>query len=189
MNEARAKFCSECGAQRLGPAAIGEAKPKTSRGTVVFVVLMVLAPLGFFVFSLASGGVEGEIRARGKPFGTYVQKPAACHSGQHESFFGVWLAPEIRESGGRSGFQGGLKLVKTQLGDWAVFVESPLECEGFRCAIRELDKKSCKVFDIDVRNTNTTINDIRLKEGHAKLDCSFPDGGSLVANLTFDGCR
>ncbi|HEY3500044.1 MAG TPA: zinc ribbon domain-containing protein [Polyangiaceae bacterium] len=188
MNEARAKFCSECGEPRRGPAVIGEQPVKNSTGAIVFAILLVLAPLGFFLFSLTSGGAKGEIRSRGKPFGTYVQKPPACHSGQHENFFGVWVAPEVTKRQGRSGFQGGIKLLKTELGEWAAFVESPVECEGFKCKIQKVDAKHCKVFDIDVRNTSTSINDIRLREGHAKLDCSFPEGGSLVVNLTFDGC-
>jgi hypothetical protein len=190
MNEASARFCSECGAARLGPAAIGEVPVKSAHhaGAVALVVAFALVPVGFMLFSLASGGAKGEIRSRGEPFGTYVQKPPACHSGEHESFFGVWVAPELRKINGRDGFQGGIKLVKTNLGEWTVFVESPLGCQGAKCPIRELEAKHCKVFDIDVHNTSMSYNDIRVKEGHAKLDCTFPEGGALVANLTFDGC-
>ncbi len=185
--EAEAKFCAECGAQNLPPAAVGDEPVKGTKGAVVFVLLMVAVPVGFMLYA-GSTSVEGEIRSTGQPFGTYVQKPPACHSGQHESFFGVWVAPELKKRQGRSGFQGGIKLLKSDLGEWRVFLESPLECEGFKCKIRELDRKACKVFDVEVHNTGTSFNDIVVKEGHAKLECSFPEGGSLAVNLKFDGC-
>jgi hypothetical protein len=188
--DASAKFCSECGERRIDPAEVGGQpleKGKNVAATVL-VIALVGIPVGLMLFALASGGAKGEIRSRGEPFGTYVQKPPACHSGEHESFFGVWVAPDIKTIDGRNGFQGGLKLLKNPLGEWTVFVESPLHCQGLKCPIRELEKKYCKVWDVDVRNTSTSVNDIRVREGHAKLDCSFPEGGSLTANLTFDGC-
>lgn len=181
-----AKFCAECGAQNL-LAATADASPKGTKGAVVFVILMIALPVGFMLYA-SSASVEGEIRSQGAPFGTYVQKPPACHSGQHESFFGVWVAPELKKRNGRSGFQGGIKLLKNELGQWRVFLESPLECEGFKCTIRELEPKACKVFDVEVHNTGTSFNDIVVKEGHARLECRFPEGGSLSVNLKFDGC-
>jgi len=187
------KFCPECGVRRVESADFADVSGESNKanhsvGGVILVVLLVALPLGFFLFSIAGGGAKGEIRSRGEPFGTYVQKPPACHSGEHENFFGVWVAPEVKKLNGKEGFQGGLKILKNPLGEWTVYVESPIGCEGFKCPIRELEKKHCKVFDVEVRNTSTTYNDIRVREGHAKLDCSFPEGGTLTANLTFDGC-
>jgi len=188
--DVNAKFCSECGEQRFGPAAIDGVPVQNGKnvGAILLVVALVGIPVGLMLFGLATGGAKGEIRSRGEPFGTYVQKPPACHSGEHESFFGVWVAPEIKTIGGREGFQGGLKLLKNPLGEWTVYVESPIGCQGLKCPIRELEKKYCKVWDVEVHNTSTSVNDIWVREGHAKLDCSFPEGGSLTANLTFDGC-
>jgi hypothetical protein len=45
------------------------------------------------------------------------------------------------------------------------------------------------VFDVEVRNTHNSINDIFVVEGHATLDCATPEGGALTANLKFDGCH
>jgi hypothetical protein len=163
-----------------------------SGGSVLSVVLVsgiVAASLGMAFCMFGSSEVKGQITANGKPFGNYVLKPEACYSGEHQSFFGVWVAPKLRKLNGREGFQGGIKLVKSHLEEWSVYVESPVECEGFKCAIQELKKEHCPVFDVDVRNTSTTVNDIRVREGHAKLECRYPGGGTLTASLTFDGCK
>jgi hypothetical protein len=45
------------------------------------------------------------------------------------------------------------------------------------------------VFDVDVHKTNNNINDIWVVEGHAQLDCTTPEGGTVTANLKFDGCH
>jgi hypothetical protein len=47
----------------------------------------------------------------------------------------------------------------------------------------------CQRFDIDVQNTSSVVNRIRVRAGHARLDCQFPEGGALNVNLKFDGCR
>jgi len=144
--------------------------------------------IGAWAFTSLGTDVKGEIRARGKPFGDYVQKPSECYSGEHQNFFGVWVAPPIRTVKGREGFQGGLKLVKSELEVWNAYVESPIECEGLKCAIRPVDRATCSTFDVEVRNTNTSYNDIRVREGHAKLDCKIPNGGTLHVDLVFCGC-
>jgi hypothetical protein len=137
---------------------------------------------------VGTGTVDGEVRSRGKPYGDYVLKAASCFSGDRENFFGAWITPELEDKGDRYGAKGGLKLVKNSLGEWEVYVESPLECDGFKCTVRPVDAKRCALFDIDVHNTNTLVNDVVERRGHAKLDCRF-EGGSLTANLTFDECH
>jgi hypothetical protein len=152
-------------------------------------MLGIAGTIAMLAFTLGSGSVEGEIHARGKPFGTWSMKPTSCYSGQHQNFFGVWLARELEKANGREGFKGGLKLMKSPLEEWNVYVETPLECESFKCKIFELPRSSCKVFDVDVRKTGNNINDIWVVEGHAKVDCTTPEGGVVTANLTFDGCH
>jgi hypothetical protein len=188
-NLAGSKYCSQCAA--LLPASSADAGGGAKAGgvTVLFVVLGIAAVIGMLAFAFGSGSVEGEIHARGKPFGTWSLKPTSCYSGQHQNFFGVWVAPELKESRGREGFKGGIKLMKSPLEEWNAYVESPLECESFKCKIWELPRASCKVFDVDVHKTSNNINDIWVVEGHAKLDCTLPEGGSVTANLTFDGCH
>ena len=136
-----------------------------------------------------SGSVEGQIRSVGEPYGDYVIQPTSCFSGEHESFFGVWVTPDLSEDeNGSSGFKGGLKLVKSHTGQWEVYVESPTECQSFSCVIRELNPEHCDTFSVEVHNTSTTINDIRVREGHADLQCRLPEGGTFTAHLVFEGC-
>lgn len=188
-NPARSKFCGQC-AKPLTHAVDTTAASGSSGGLAAgFGILAIFVFVGLVLFFAFGGSeVKGEIRARGAPFGSYVLVPTECHSGQHESFFGVWVTPELVRSEGREGFKGGLKLVKSHAGAWTVYVESPLECKGLECAVRELERSHCQRFDVEVRNTSTLINDIRVREGHATLDCRLPEGGTFTANLTFEGC-
>jgi len=154
----------------------------------IIVTVVIVAALGWLAYAVFSSSVEGEIHARGKPFGTWSMKPTSCYSGQHQSFFGVWVAPDLKTSGGREGFKGGIKVMKSPTEEWNAYVESPLECQSFKCKVYELPQASCKVFDVEVRNTHNSVNDIFVLEGHIKLDCTSPEGGAVTANLEFDGC-
>jgi hypothetical protein len=185
-NLAESKYCSQCAAL-LSRSPRGAAKP--AGRTVVPVVLGIAAFIGMLAFTLRSGSVEGEIHARGRPFGTWSMKPTDCYSGQHQNFFGVWIAREIEKKNGREGFKGGIKLMKSPLEEWNVYVESPLECESFKCKLWELQRSSCKAFEVDVRKTDNNINDIWVMEGQVTVDCTTPEGGALTANLKFDGCH
>ena len=189
-NRAGAKYCSECGTPLGSPLRNGNSpKPKPSSAAGwVFVSLMVAVPFGFVLCAFAGGSVEGEIRSSGKPNGDFLLKPTECHSGAHENFFGAWVTPKLVRVNGRQGFQGGIKFVKNHLTKWDVYLESPVECKGLECTVRPVERAHCRVFDVDVRDTGTVVNDIRLREGHATLDCSFPDGGKLAVKLKFDGC-
>lgn len=108
--------------------------------TVGLVVLGIGAVGAMAAFAFGSGSVEGQIQSRSKPFGTWSMTPTACYSGQHQSFFGVWVAPKVESSGGREGFKGGVKLMKSPTEEWNAYVESPLECESFKCKIWELPR-------------------------------------------------
>lgn len=175
------------------PAPVRTKKPQSTRSLLFMGIAIAVIPAIAFVAFGGGGGctgsVEGQLAVSGPPHGDYVLKPTSCFSGEHESFFGVWVANDVTEIDGRSGFKGGLKLVKEHTGEWSAFLESPNECtNGFRCVIRAIDRAHCTVFDVEVRNTNTTINDIRVREGHARFECTFPEGGAVRGNLTFDGC-
>lgn len=177
----------------LDPADLPAPKQaKGRRGVLVIALLGALIPMGVMFFVIGGGGggsVEGQIVSSGSPYGDYMMQPSSCFSGEHESFFGVWVTPELEKVDGRQGFRGGLKLVKSHLGEWEVYVESPIECSGLKCKIRQLPRDACSLFDVSVENTNTTFNDIRVRRGHASLDCRFSSGGKLSANLLFKGCH
>lgn len=197
------RFCSQCATPLvapLQPAAPAPASPSSETGRkgrkrfpVAFFLVFVAFQVGVFAFVFGgdgcSGSVKGQLSAQGAPFGEFTMTPTSCFSGAHESFFGVWVTPDLIEVDGRSGFKGGLKLVKTHTGVWEAYVESPNECRGLKCRIRKLDPDRCEVFEVDVRNTNSTYNDIRVREGGARLKCAAAEGGLLTADLTFSGCH
>jgi len=67
-----------------------------------------------------------------------------------------------------------------------VGVQKKDSCKGSRCEYVMFDRQECPVFDVAVENTNTTVNDIRVVEGHLRLDCTFKDtGGAVQADLKF----
>jgi hypothetical protein len=134
------------------------------------------------------GSTKGEIRSTGAPHGDFVMAPPSCHSGEHESFFGVLVASKLEKIDGHTGVRGGLKVLKNAVGQWEAYLENPNTCQGFSCQVLKVEAQQCKVFDIEVKNTSARKNGIRLREGHARLDCAFSQGGSLKADLVFTGC-
>jgi hypothetical protein len=201
-NDDGARFCDQCAAPLAAapgptPAAGATAAPvvaavarrkKLLRLVLAFVAIDVAVVIFFLSSGVFSSSVEGEIRSTGMPNGDFVMAPPACHSGEHESFFGVWIAPELEEIDGRTGFRGGLKVLKNPLGQWEAYLESPNTCRGFECQVLQVKREHCLVFDILVENSGTVVNDVRLREGYAKLQCRFPEGGTLMVDLKFSGC-
>jgi len=184
------KFCAKCGtALETAPESVAASGPGKWLHKLGWII-PIGALVGFLFWkTTGTGSAKGEVRSRGKPFGDYAMQVEGCFSGARENFFGAWVTPKLEDKGSGYGAKGGLKLVKNMVGEWDVYVESPSECEGYKCKTRPLDAKACTVFDVDVHDTQTSVNDVIEREGHARLTCSFPDGGALTANVTFDGCH
>ncbi len=96
----------------------------------------------------------------------------------------MWVVTEMLTSGQRRGFKGGLKIPKNDAGSWDAYVENPNICQGFRCRQLLVEREHCRVFDVVVTDTNVW----QRRSGHAHIDCAFPEGGTLKAELTFNGC-
>jgi hypothetical protein len=205
QNDDSDKFCGGCAAP-LGSASTPDTStddepvhipgtPKKSSPKGIILGVLVMAALPMLLFGLlgpgggCNGSAEGVITSTGQPHGDYTLRPTSCYSGEHEDFFGVWVAPELESAGGGSGWRGGIKLVKSHTNEWEIYVESPLECQNnFDCVIRQLDTSTCSKVEVDVHNTNTVVNNITVREGHVNLECETPEGGTYAASLTFDGC-
>jgi hypothetical protein len=130
------------------------------------------------------GTVSGEIRSTGAPHGNFTIFPETCFSGDHWGFDGVWLVTETRTSGDRTGFQGGLKILRVEDGSWAAILENPQRCEVFTCEQTEVLARTCAVFDLTVERLHRWWR----YRGHARLDCAFAEGGTLTADLSFARC-
>jgi len=176
----------------LQPTAVKADVANKKKGIMILALFGAIVPIGLFAVVGGGGGcngsAEGQIVSTGAPHGDYTLTPTSCYSGQHEDFFGVWVAPELTSEGGGQGWKGGLKLVKSHTNVWEVYVESPTECQSFDCVVRQLDPAGCSKFEVDVHDTGNVFNDIRVREGYVNLECDTPEGGTLVANLTFEGC-
>ena len=193
QNDQGARFCDQCAAPLAAapiPAAAAPAAGKKKRILRIVAILVVIdvVVLLFFLLGGSSSSVQGEIRSTGLPHGDFVMTPPACHSGQHESFFGVLVASELETIGDATGVRGGLKLLKNPLGEWEAYLENPNTCRGFECQVLQVDRKRCLVFDVAVHNTGTMVNTITLREGHAHIECAFAEGGTLKVDLEFSGC-
>jgi DNA-directed RNA polymerase subunit RPC12/RpoP len=153
------------------PAAV--AGPVPGKGGVVATLMTPLMIAGsvalFFVLgnSEARGTLEGSVD--GAPF-TFVS--ASCESGQRAGIVGVELS---QEEGERV-----VRLVRDPVrGDLAIIAPSSEAAPSL-----VIEGKSCKRFVLDVHGTSTTINDIRVVEGRADLDCE-----GLSGSVEFEGCH
>jgi hypothetical protein len=84
----------------------------------------------------------------------------------------------------RRGFRGGLKILKNDADGWEACVENPDVCQGFQCRQLWVDTEHCRAFDLVVTDMSVWLR----RSGHAYFDCAFPEGGTLKAELTFNGC-
>jgi hypothetical protein len=131
---------------------------------------------------MIAGGVAlffvlGNSEARGTLMGavdgdefTFVSD--SCDSGQRAGFVGVELSEKdgtrvIRLA--RDAIRGNLAIVADRgSGPPRLIIEG----------------KNCSRFDLEVRDTSTVINDIRVVEGTADLDCE-----GLSGSVEFEGCH
>jgi hypothetical protein len=146
----------------------------------ILVAVMVL--IGTILRECPEGTVTGTVRSTGPPLGDFVIKPAGCYRGGHWGFEGVFVVTETLVEGRRRGFRGGLKVMRSGSERWEAHVEIPRDCAVFKCPVRRIDPRSCRLFDVAMDHGFLRSN------GHAHLDCEFREGGSLKANVVFDYC-
>ena len=195
-------FCSKCGsplsAADTGSSGPAEARPvgqqgrvaKPRRAPVLVSVLMAIVTLGggiaafFIVGGKGCGHVEGSLTSTGRPLGDFTFTPATCRSGQRMSFNGVGLI-------GNGPTEGGILVIDDVAKGKFLKVEIPGSCrppDYEVCTEIDIVRENCTVFEVSIRQTSTTVNDIRLVDGHARIDCTFPQGGTAKADLVFENC-
>ena len=108
-----------------------------------------------------------------------------CGSGERQSFFGAFVT-------GDGPTKGGLKIIQDPMTDvWSVLVEIPGSCKAPDyevCTVVPLPLDQCATRDISVVRTNNRVNSVYAVEGRLNLSCSLDDGGTVTANISFDGC-
>ncbi len=192
-----ARFCSKCGGEI--PAGAGDAAPripgepdprsKAKRRRTLLLVMAFAVQVPIFVgviFFVGKGcGVaEGSLVAQGQPFGDFTFKAVQCRSGEHMNFFGAVVL-------GEGPNDGGVIVGEDPLQGRYVKLEVPGSCKPPDlevCTEILVDKTKCSIYEPRLERTNTTVNDIRLIDGSLKLQCDYPEGGTLKAELKFENC-
>ncbi len=133
----------------------------------------------FMVFFVGKGcsRAEGTLTASGPPVGDRSYTVVKCKSGQRQGFRGVMLIDESDSIV--------IRVVEDPVKGTMVGVQKKETCSGSRCEFVMFDKEECPVFDVNIENTSTTVNDIRVLSGHLNLDCAFKEGGTVKAAITF----
>jgi len=130
------------------------------------------------------GSVSGRVDGKGG-VGTWTFEQGTCYSGQREQYFGVI-------GYGPDGSGVAIKLVKDGVRGWTAIVNQADNCkaevENGGCRATVFAPNDCTMLDVDIRDTSTTINDIRAVDGTAKIDCSN-EGGAIKGTLAFDRCH
>jgi hypothetical protein len=201
-----ARFCSRCGdAMRgaareaaspdeppatLGPGATPARSPAQRRKRILWIILLadipiIVAVVFFFGFhSKGCGHTEGAFVSQGQPLGDFTFTPTRCRSGQHMNFHGAVLV-------GDGPTEGGILVGEDVVKGKFVKVEIPGSCQPPDhevCTERFVEREHCTIFEASAHKTNTTVNDIRLVDGHLKLACQFPEGGTVKADIKFENC-
>lgn len=164
------------------PASPADSPARSSPLSSALTVILLAGLVVLFLRSCPRGSASGELHSSGRPHGDFVVQPVTCFTGGHWGFDGVWVVTETQSIGHRSGFRGGLKIVRNDSGGWNAFAENPNVCNGFKCEQRLVEPRHCRLFDVAVRSG--WLRD----EGHADIDCAFPGGGTLKASLRFSRC-
>ncbi len=146
-----------------------------SLAVVLFTALLIMLPLTLGERSESSA--KGSLVGVGEPFGDFAMTVTDCASGQPQFFHGVVL------SSARAGEM--IRVVIDPLQGTVVQLQLPQMCREAPCAPVALDRGECPVFDIRVQDTGAERDDIRVLEGHLRLDCRFGAGGTAKADITF----
>jgi hypothetical protein len=149
-------------------------------GAGVGIVVAVVA-VAFGAVGGSCSSVEGKFVAKGDPLTKFTMRPTECRSGQRKNFFGVMLLSEKKKNQA-------IKILEDPTKGMVVQVQIPSSCKNNRCKFVTFGEDACDTFDLEVNRTSTSVNDIRLLEGHLKLKCKFDEGGTAKASLKFSRC-
>lgn len=142
-----------------------------------------------------TGAEPVQLKLSGATLGERRWAPDRCSSGQRYQFFGVDLTARA-EPATR------VRVLEDPVEGPRVVVSVAGRLEGEACEHcsagprqRRLDERKvvltaaqCRVFDIELQQDNTSVNDIVGVYGHARLDCAV-EGTTVAGWLRFSGCH
>lgn len=192
-------FCGGCGAPRRGgapaadsPVATAEVAPrevppntqaKLVRRTIFIVTLVI--PIGIMLFTLHDcGSAEGQLTVTGGEHGDFTFVTTGCASMQPYGRMGANLH-------GDGPNDGAVYVSLDPVEGHHVQLEVPGSCQnadGTECTVFDVPRAQCETFDVSIDYSGVTVNDVRLTEGHVRLNCTLADGADVVGSFEFDGC-
>jgi len=181
-------YCSQCG-HKVEIVPVSPMTPPRKKRPLRIIIIIVAVLLqggvvGFFLMSKGCSKTEGNLVSKGEPVGIFTFEPNVCRSGQRMQFYGAVMLGKDRHAGA-------VVVIEDPIKGKMVKIEVPGSCQPpdyEKCKEVVIDPAACNVYDMAVKRTMTTFNNIRLIDGHLRLDCGFKEGGSLQANLNFENC-
>ncbi len=125
-----------------------------------------VAALIYFAFKTE---VNGSLSLRERDGAGFQFVPSDCRSGQAYGFFGVDVVDEAGHV---------VRVISDPVQGPVVMVQR----EPGKA--RRLALQSCATSEVRIVRTNTTVNDVRVLDGTARLDCP-----EVKADLSFEGCH
>ena len=120
---------------------------------------------------------HGALRANGPSLGgAWSFEPGTCISGERHQYHGV-------ELGNRENPKQIVRVVDDAIRGPSISVNEPASAKGWR-----FEPQECKSLLVKIRSTNTTVNRVRVLDGHIDADCTLPDGTTFSGEVTFAGC-
>lgn len=197
------RFCAKCGKPRPSAATTNATAPSSAtspasapdepvvapRNKLGLILGAVLGPIligGILIAVFVGVGesVQGHVTIAGGPRPGFTFTPTGCVSMQPYGHFGANLH-------GPGPNDGAVYVTIDPTTGKKVEVEIPGSCrdaDGTDCTLFPVPRDRCTTYDASVHNTGTVVNDVRLVEGHLKLDCTLEDGTTVKGEITFDGC-
>ncbi len=162
----------EVGSDLPLPDEVPAPVPKSVGAGLAFLpIVLVPAVLAFMFFVVMVSEVKGSLEIKGPRLSPVTFEPGDCSSGQRRGFFGVELTP-------KDGKGPVLRLIQDPVDGAVLAIQEPGK-EPVK-----LTPKDCKVLQIGVTQTNTSINDVWNVEGSAVIECEEAKG-----SLEFAGCH
>lgn len=147
-------------------------------GVSIVAALALSGALAWVLVQVLSTKMTGSLRAEGEPLGSFSATWIGCDAGT--GFVPQFLGADLEARGAEGDVRYRLRL-------HADTRQAFLTLPGRGDAL-VLTPENCPTFQIDIRLTNVTVNDVRALDGRFLLECALPPGGRLRAEGQFETC-
>lgn len=191
------QFCAKCGSARTvsappdAPSITQASDPESSAlptkktGSIIAVVALFALVVPFLIFVVDDcGSAEGRMEVTGSPHGEWAFVPTGCASMQPYGMMGANLHADGHNDGA-------VYVTLDHVEGQKVELEVPGSCsnaDGTHCIVLRVPRDQCQTFDVAIEYTGSSVNDVRLVEGHVRLSCSLEDGTHVEGQIEFGGC-